>query len=118
MEKLCVAIHYGADAVYLGGKSFGLRNLADNFTTGELAEAVGYAHERQVKVYLTVNAYANNADLPALMHFLAQLLIGGPQFLGALVDHAVEVFHADQPGAGLVTGVEEAADGGDQGAEV
>jgi U32 family peptidase len=70
MEKLCVAIHYGADAVYLGGKAFGLRNLADNFTTGELAEAVSYAHERQVKVYLTVNAYANNADLPALMHFL------------------------------------------------
>jgi putative protease len=72
MEKLRIAIHYGADAVYLGGKSFGLRNLADNFTTGELAEAVAYAHERQVRVYLTVNAYANNADLPALMHFLQE----------------------------------------------
>jgi putative protease len=72
MEKLCVAIHYGANAVYLGGKSFGLRNLADNFTTGELAEAVAYAHERQVKVYLTVNAYANNADLPAIVHFLQE----------------------------------------------
>jgi putative protease len=70
MEKLRIAIHYGADAVYLGGKSFGLRNLADNFTTGELAEAVAYAHERLVKVYLTVNSYANNADLPALMRFL------------------------------------------------
>jgi len=70
MEKLRIAIHYGADAVYLGGKSFGLRNLADNFTTGELAEAVGYAHDRQVKVYLTVNAYPNNADLPVLLRFL------------------------------------------------
>jgi U32 family peptidase len=70
MEKLRIAIHYGADAVYLGGKSFGLRNLADNFTTTELAEAVAYAHERLVKVYLTVNSYANNADLPALMRFL------------------------------------------------
>ena len=72
MEKLRIAIHYGADAVYLGGKSFGLRNLADNFTTGELAEAVGYAHDRLVKVYLTVNAYPNNADLPALRHFLEE----------------------------------------------
>lgn len=72
MEKLRIAIHYGADAVYLGGKSFGLRNLADNFTTAELAEAVAYSHDRSVKVYLTVNAYANNADLPALMHFLEE----------------------------------------------
>jgi putative protease len=70
MEKLRIAIHYGANAVYLGGKSFGLRNLADNFTIPELAEAVGYAHDRQVKVYLTVNAYPNNADLPLLLHFL------------------------------------------------
>ena len=38
MEKLRVAIHYGADAVYLGGKNYGLRNLADNFTVAELAE--------------------------------------------------------------------------------
>lgn len=70
MEKLRIAIHYGADAVYLGGKSFGLRNLADNFTMGELAEAVAYAHERQVKVYLTVNAYPGNADLAELLGFL------------------------------------------------
>lgn len=67
-----IAIHYGADAVYLGGKSFGLRNLAGNFSTTELTEAVGYAHDRQVKVYLTVNSYPDNADLPALGHFLEE----------------------------------------------
>lgn len=72
MEKLRIAIHYGADAVYLGGKSFGLRNLAGNFSTTELIEAVGYAHDRQVKVYLTVNSYPDNADLPALGHFLEE----------------------------------------------
>jgi len=72
LEKLRIAIHYGADAVYLGGKSFGLRSHADNFTIDELAEAVGYAHNRQVKVYLTVNAYPDNADLPALGAYLQE----------------------------------------------
>ena len=69
-EKLALAIHYGADAVYLGGKSFGLRNMADNFTDAELAEAVAYAHERNVKVYLTVNWYPSGNDLPELRRFL------------------------------------------------
>ena len=73
MEKLRIAIHYGADAVYLGGKSFGLRNLADNFTTTELMEAVAYAHDRQVKAYLTVNSYPDNAELPSIRHFLDEV---------------------------------------------
>src|SRR5512136_1096891 len=72
MEKLRIAIHYGADAVYLGGKAFGLRNLADNFTNSELAEAVAYSHDRSVKVFLTVNAYPGNSDLPALQRFLEE----------------------------------------------
>jgi putative protease len=70
MEKLRIAIHYGADAVYLGGKAFGLRNLADNFTMDELSAAVAYAHDRDVKVYLTVNSFPTNADLPELNRFL------------------------------------------------
>ena len=72
MEKLKVAIHYGADAVYLGGQKFGLRNLADNFTLGELAEAVAYAHDRRVKAYLTVNWFPDNDDLPGLDRFLEE----------------------------------------------
>jgi putative protease len=72
-EKLQIAIHYGADAVYLGGTSFGLRNLADNFTQAELTKAVSYAHERHVRVYLTVNAYPANADLPALRRYLEEI---------------------------------------------
>ncbi len=72
-EKLQIAIHYGADAVYLGGTSFGLRNLADNFTQSELTKAVNYAHERQVLVYLTLNAYPANADLPLLRRYLEEI---------------------------------------------
>ena len=54
-EKMKAAILYGADAVYLSGKIFGMRAAADNFTVDELKEAVEYAHARNVKVYLTVN---------------------------------------------------------------
>ena len=73
MEKLKVAIRYGADAVYLGGKSFGLRNLADNFTQPELSEAVGYAHLHGVKVYLTLNTFPDNAQIGALEEYLGQI---------------------------------------------
>ena len=54
-EKMKSAILYGADAVYLAGQIFGMRAAADNFSIDELREAVAYAHERGVKVYLTVN---------------------------------------------------------------
>ena len=73
MEKLRIAVHYGADAVYLGGKNYGLRNLADNFTREEMAEAVEYAHARGVKVYLTINIYPNNADITGLYQYLEDL---------------------------------------------
>ena len=73
MEKLKVAIRYGADAVYLGGKAFGLRNLADNFTIEELREAVAYAHERGVKVYLTLNAFPGNDGIAALEDYLREI---------------------------------------------
>ncbi len=72
-EKLALAIAYGADAVYLGGSSFGLRNQADNFTDDELAGGVAYAHDRGVKAYLTVNWYAGGADLPGLESFLQRI---------------------------------------------
>jgi putative protease len=73
MEKLKIAIHYGADAVYLGGKAFGLRNLADNFTPAELVAAVDYAHDRRVKVYLTVNIYPDNRDMDELYRYLEEM---------------------------------------------
>ena len=63
LDTLKVAVDYGADAVYIGGQSFGLRAKADNFSIDEMREAVGYAHERGVKVYVTANIYAHNYDL-------------------------------------------------------
>ena len=61
-SKLKTAIYYGADAVYIGGKSFSLRALSGNFTDEEIAEAVKYAHGKNVKVYVAVNIFAKNSD--------------------------------------------------------
>jgi putative protease len=69
-EKLRMAIHYGADAVYLGGEGYSLRNLADNFTLDQLSQAVHYAHERGVKVYLATNIFPGNADLEGMRRYL------------------------------------------------
>lgn len=73
MEKLKAAILFGADAVYLGGKSFGLRAFSGNFSREELREAVEFAHEHGKRVYVTVNIYAHNADLEALEGYLEYL---------------------------------------------
>lgn len=61
-SKLKTAVYYGADAVYIGGKSFSLRALSDNFTDEEIVRAVEYAHGKNVKVYVTVNIFAKNSD--------------------------------------------------------
>ncbi len=64
--KFLTALHFGADAVYLGGKNFSLRTFADNFTAEELSSAVRLAHEKGKKVYVTANIYARNADFALL----------------------------------------------------
>ena len=66
MEKLKMALLYGADAVYLGGKAFGLRAFGGNFTQEEIREAVVFAHSLQKKVYVTVNIFAHNSDMEKL----------------------------------------------------
>jgi U32 family peptidase len=73
MEKLKIAIHYGADAVYMGGTAFGLRNLADNFTLEEMPAALEYCHSHGVKAYLTINSYPHNAALPQLENYLKDI---------------------------------------------
>jgi putative protease len=70
MEKLKIALHYGADAVYLGGYSFGLRNMADNFSIEEMESALDLCHHRGVKAYLTVNSYPRNEMMSALDAYL------------------------------------------------
>lgn len=73
MEKLEVAVAYGADAVYLGGTRFGLRAAAANFDEEKLQKAVIFAHRHGVKVYVTVNIFAHNYDLPDLPRYLKYL---------------------------------------------
>lgn len=72
-EKLKFALHYGADAVYLSGKNYGLRAFAGNFTNKEIEEAVEYAHAYNKKVYITVNMYPHNEDLVGLDKYLIYL---------------------------------------------
>lgn len=63
MERLIYAINFGADAVYLGGKAFGMRAGPQNFTIEEMKNAVDYAHSKGVKVYLTCNIVPHNEDI-------------------------------------------------------
>jgi len=72
-EKLEIAIHYGADAVYLGGKDFSLRNFSGNFTTDELNAAVRLAHQHKVRVYVACNIYSRNEEQDAIAEYLEQL---------------------------------------------
>lgn len=72
-EKLDAALRFGADAVYLGGKDFGLRAAAGNFDREALTRAVDLTHRQQKKLYLTINAYARPADFPHLTSWLEEL---------------------------------------------
>ncbi|HIP39422.1 MAG TPA: U32 family peptidase [Desulfocapsa sulfexigens] len=72
-EKMVTAIHYGADAVYMGGKQFSLRAKAGNFSDEKMAEAVKYAHDHGVKVYITINILAHNRDFAGLDNYLRKL---------------------------------------------
>ncbi len=62
LEKLKIAVLYGADAVYIGGEAYGLRAKAKNFTAEDMAEGIAFAHAHGVKVYITANIFAHNAD--------------------------------------------------------
>ena len=73
LEKMKMAVLYGADAVYLGGKAFGLRAFGGNFTYEELKEAVEFAHVRGKKVYVTVNIFPHNSDMEKLPEYLRYL---------------------------------------------
>ena len=73
MERLKMAVLYGADAVYLAGTSFGMRSFAGNFSPEELPKAVQYAHNHGVKVHVTVNTMPRNNELSGLPEHLERL---------------------------------------------
>ena len=87
LEKLKIAIDYGADAVYFGGEAFGLRAGAGNFTKEEIREGAEYAHERGKKIYMTVNIFAHNEDIRLL-----------PDFLRGIADLEIDAFLVSDPG--------------------
>lgn len=73
LEKLKFALHYGADAVYIGGQDYSLRANAKNFSKTEMLEAVKYAHSLNKKIYVTVNIIFHNEELEGLKDYLLYL---------------------------------------------
>lgn len=73
MEKLETVLHYGADAVYLSGKEFSLRNFAANFTREELMTALDMVHRHSARVYVAINMFARNRDIGAVERFMNEL---------------------------------------------
>ena len=73
LEVLKTAVVFGADAVYIGGEAFGLRAKAKNFTMEEMKEGIAFAHARGVKVYVTANILAHNADLAGVREYFEEL---------------------------------------------
>ncbi|MCR5703087.1 MAG: U32 family peptidase [Eubacterium sp.] len=81
LEVLKTAVRYGANAVYIGGEVFGLRAKAKNFSLEEMKEGVKYAHAHQVKVYVTANILAHNADIEPVKAYFNDLKEVGPDAL-------------------------------------
>lgn len=73
LEKLKMAIIYGADAVYLGGEAFGMRKASKNFTLDQIREGVEFAHERGKKVYVTLNIVPHDKDMEGLEEYAREL---------------------------------------------
>lgn len=73
LEKLKIAVLYGADAVYFGGEMFSLRAGAGNLTIEEMKEGIAFAHERGKRCYLTMNIFAHNEDIGPLTDYLEQI---------------------------------------------
>ena len=81
LEVLKVAVIFGADAVYIGGEAFGLRAKAKNFSMDDIREGIAFAHAHNVKVYITANILAHNADLEGVRGYFEELKEVGPDAL-------------------------------------
>lgn len=69
LERLKIAVLYGADAVYIGGEAYGLRAKAKNFDLDTMAEGIAFAHSHGVKIYVTANIYAHNEDFSGMAEY-------------------------------------------------
>ncbi|MFC5735950.1 peptidase U32 family protein [Cytobacillus gottheilii] len=77
LEKLKIAVHYGADAVFIGGQEYGLRSNAGNFTFEEMKEGVEFARKYGAKIYVTTNIFAHNENIDGLEDYLKGLQEAG-----------------------------------------
>ena len=77
LEKLKIAIHYGADAVFIGGREFGLRSNAGNFSIDEMRQAVEFATPYGAKIYVTTNIFAHNENMYGLADYLKNIESAG-----------------------------------------
>ena len=80
LDKLKIAVSYGADGVYLAGENFGLRAACDNFTDWEIAEGMTFAHRRGARVYIALNGFLHDRDLhklPSFIGFLKEVGVDG-----------------------------------------
>ncbi|MFC3802097.1 U32 family peptidase [Cohnella sp. GCM10012308] len=98
LEKLKFAVHYGADAVYIGGQSYGLRSNADNFSFEEMREGVEFAARYGAKVFVATNIYAHQEDLPGIADYLKQLEAAGIAAIITADPAIVETAMAHAPG--------------------
>lgn len=73
LEKLKIAVHYGADAVFIGGQEYGLRSNAGNFSHEEMAEGVRFAEKYGARIYVTTNIFAHNENIDGLDEYLIGL---------------------------------------------
>lgn len=101
MEKLRMAVLYGADAVYLAGEKFGLRTASDNFTFEEMKEAVDFAHKRGVKVYLTMNIIPHNEDLKDAGSFVERAAATGIDAVIVSDPGMLSIIKRTAPGLGI-----------------
>jgi putative protease len=98
LEKLKFAVRYGADAVYIGGRKYGLRSNADNFSIEEMREGVEFASRYGAKVFVATNIFAHQEDLPGVGDYLKQLEDAGISAIIAADPAIVEIALKTTPG--------------------
>lgn len=98
LEKLKTAIHYGADAVYIGGNAYGLRSRAGNFTYEEMAEGVAFAREHQAKVYVAANMVTHETDAEGAGVFFRKLRDIGISAVIVSDPALIEICASEAPG--------------------
>ncbi len=82
LEKLKIAVEYGADAVYIAGQTLGLRAKAKNFDINQMEEGIRYGHDKGVRVYIAANVFAHNADFDGIEDYFKSLAkIGADAFI-------------------------------------